>query len=857
MSQRQLLSNEACELMLRKNSRRQAVNRCLSYCLLFIAGCGSGAQDAAAPSTQSDTPAAAGAAPNSPSQGRTAPQKKVAVAAPTKEQIERWTPAAFDPVKLLAIREWKKTSFTSCLAPTSDGQHFLVAGSRVLLWSLDKEEPEHVFLELTADDKERTMLSIAVAPDGKWFAVGDSTGTVRIWSLEDRKEIVTKQLGQTGIQHLAISPDGQELATISYDSDVTTWSPTTLEQQKKFKVNTNGLKRIEYTAPKMLAAAGENISLWNTGSGDVVQELSPGRYSFAMGRSPDGTKFIFGAEESLRIWNIADAKQEAEIKGLTGRELLAFSPDGKFLATTSGRSLQLWNLAERRAAQVIDGFGWPMVGMAWLPKTNLLVVASDIGCTRIWGTASQGEPLGLKPLHAPLAMPTADSSATLSQMEQVIDLRTFPRLPGCDATIVSECDFNGVVAVSVGEANSFYKYFLEKDGWTAAETPSANPNAMDFRKNGFTLTVSCFDAGDGKTNIMLQNAGNYDLRKTVKFDAAPVETVYEAPNMVSYRTKADLLRIETTLLRKLHAAGWTGYSRLNSSHREEPDDRDMTFLRDGATLRVSIGKFANDPSSYNIQYSLFANHCSVPVPSDAGYAEFDGSTEPLLVATTKLTLDQAREFYDKALTAQGWLVREVGRSEKEDHMWLSFLRNQSDLSIGLTKLPDGRTLVRVGKLTNSLWEESQKKEKKGDAKEAAGLEAADFPVASLPAKFDANEKSIEVTVEKSTLAAAAKKFTEALAALGWTAEDGGIRDEEYTLLRFKNGKKEITLRARSKDGNAVVNFQGDGLSWKKELPTGKKVISFEGWLHQNKLPAGLEQLERYETEMRAIQPAKS
>jgi hypothetical protein len=42
------------------------------------------------------------------------------------------------------------------------------------------------------------------------------------------------------------------------------------------------------------------------------------------------------------------------------------------------------------------------------------------------------------------------------------------------------------------------------------------------------------------------------------------------------------------------------------------------------------------------------------------------------------------------------------------------------------------------------------------------------------------------------------------------------------------------------------------LVWNKELPTGKQIVSYETWLRQNKLPAGLEMLDRYETEMRAI-----
>ena len=42
----------------------------------------------------------------------------------------------------------------------------------------------------------------------------------------------------------------------------------------------------------------------------------------------------------------------------------------------------------------------------------------------------------------------------------------------------------------------------------------------------------------------------------------------------------------------------------------------------------------------------------LPVPRDAGFIEYEGSTQPYLVATTSLNLSQAREFYDQQLLDQ-------------------------------------------------------------------------------------------------------------------------------------------------------------------------------------------------------------
>jgi hypothetical protein len=329
---------------------------------------------------------------------------------------------------------------------------------------------------------------------------------------------------------------------------------------------------------------------------------------------------------------------------------------------------------------------------------------------------------------------------------------------------------------------------------------------------------------------------------------------YDSEYSLSYRTKAPLLEVETALLRKLNAAGWTPYTRLNSSHTDYADQRDLEFLNNGATMRISIGKFPVDPESYTIQCSLFPVDTSAPVPPDAGYVEFDGSTEPELIALTKMTLEEARDFYDKELTAQGWLVRHPDQPFKDDHGWLAYLRNQSNMTVGLTKLPDGRTLVRIGDASGSLWDLSQAKEEPADAADATGLQAADFPVLneSKTAKFDPIGKTIELQIDSSTLAAAAAKYIEALTALGWTLEDGGIRDEEYTLMTFTKDDKEISLRARPQDGAAMVSFSGDDLLWTKELPGGKQVIPYETWLRLNKRPPGLDTLDQYEVEMRAL-----
>jgi hypothetical protein len=306
----------------------------------------------------------------------------------------------------------------------------------------------------------------------------------------------------------------------------------------------------------------------------------------------------------------------------------------------------------------------------------------------------------------------------------------------------------------------------------------------------------------------------------------------------------------------LHKAGWIPYTRLNTSHNEPVDARDLDFLKNGTTLKVSVRKFPDDRDSYTISYSLFPNTASVPVPSDATFVEFEGSTDPKLIATTTMSLVEARDFYDEAMAKENWIVRAGGHTMKEEYAWLPYLREQSDVTIGLTKLEDGRTLVRVGESNGSLWEGSlpAEEEEGEEEEEIVGIEAADFPIlnSSKTAKYDSVEKTIEVQIDGSTLANAAEIYTKAIEALGWKHDGRGIRGEDYTFLTYEKGDVDFSLRANSKEGNALVSFSGDGLLWTKTLPGAKEVVSFERWLRLNKLPPDLSLLDRYEAEMRAV-----
>jgi WD40 repeat protein len=228
--------------------------------------------------------------------------------------------------------------------------------------------------------------AVAISPDGQELASGSVDKTVKIWDLRTGELLLTLSGHTSEVWAIAISPDGKTLASGSGDRTIKLWDMATGELRYTLSGHSGPVSALAFSPDGQKLASGSYdnaIKLWDTDTGTERSTLNGHTDSVtALAFSPNGkTLASASADTTVKLWDLgagcADAVPCAPPSTLYGHsspvESLAISPDGKTLASGSrDGTINLWELGTGKQRDSLFGHSASVNALAFTPDGQTL-----------------------------------------------------------------------------------------------------------------------------------------------------------------------------------------------------------------------------------------------------------------------------------------------------------------------------------------------------------------------------------------------------------------------------------------------------------------------------------------------------
>lgn len=247
--------------------------------------------------------------------------------------------------------------------------------------------------------------SLVFSKDGKhlFAAAGEPGlfGEVRQWNVADGKLVRVFEGHEDALYAVAISPDGQMLATGSYDQKIKLWKVETGEEIRTLSGHNGCVFDLSFRPDgKILASASADrtVKLWDVASGERRDTLSQSlKELYTVAFSPDGKRVVAGGVDNrVRIWEVSEKATETTNPLLhstfahEGAILrIVFSADGKTIASAAeDRTVKLLEADDAKEKLALKKQPDWAPGLAFADKDKALAVGRLDGSFEIYDTKS-------------------------------------------------------------------------------------------------------------------------------------------------------------------------------------------------------------------------------------------------------------------------------------------------------------------------------------------------------------------------------------------------------------------------------------------------------------------------------------
>jgi WD40 repeat protein len=241
----------------------------------------------------------------------------------------------------------------------------------------------------------------AFSQEGRYFAGTRTDGGATVWDTATRRRLFTTPGHGPGIQQIALSRDGKQLAVSQEDrtmgrelGHIQVWNTAT-GSLSAFKVPEKVVTCMDFSPDGRLLAVGcrdGSLNLWAVTTGRVAVPLTGhSHWVRSVAFSPDGRRLVssigeMGVPAEIKVW---DAETGIECFRLKGhRDMVSdakFSGDGKRIVTGGAdKTVRVWDSTTGQELLSLKGHAMMVNKVAFSPDGRRLGSIGVDGSLHVW-----------------------------------------------------------------------------------------------------------------------------------------------------------------------------------------------------------------------------------------------------------------------------------------------------------------------------------------------------------------------------------------------------------------------------------------------------------------------------------------
>lgn len=304
-----------------------------------------------------------------------------------------------------------------------------LGGTEARLWDLATRD------ELQRLSPHGAIAAVAVSPDGQWIATGSWDRSVKIWDRSTGRAVRRLAGEHRGrINSLAFAPGGEVLFTASDDGAVYSWEVATGVRRELMWTHETGVRCVAvHPAGTLIATGGDDhhVRIWDALTGQLRHTLVGHRWTInSVSFSHDGQRLASGsADNSAAVWNVASGQLELRIEGHSaGVHAVAFSADDARLITGSqDHTAKLWDAATGKELLSLKGHADEVTAVGFTHRGHDAFTASRDGTVMIWPAVRWGWGANPAALEQPAGKPEQRTNNEQARREKPPELRILPQ----------------------------------------------------------------------------------------------------------------------------------------------------------------------------------------------------------------------------------------------------------------------------------------------------------------------------------------------------------------------------------------------------------------------------------------------